>query len=209
MYFDGSLRLVGSTDLDAISVVGGQLYFSTDTNTNPNRVGGTADDSDIYRWNGGSELHPGRRRHHRRDPGRRQRRRLRVALGDGLPVLVRCRHHGHRPGCRPGRGHRAPHRQHVVRLLRRHRAQASPTPASTSTRSTSRDPVGRRHPRRRPPERSTATMSNTTLSTDSPSTDGSRPTPSPHHGPRPCPRCAGGAGNPDGCWCSCSSSRSA
>ena len=54
MYFDGSLRLVGSTDLDAISVVGGQLYFSTDTNTNPNQVGGTADDSDIYRWNGGS-----------------------------------------------------------------------------------------------------------------------------------------------------------
>ncbi|HNO32141.1 MAG TPA: hypothetical protein PKI78_10175, partial [Anaerolineales bacterium] len=54
LFFDGSVNLVGSTDLDAISVVGGTLYFSTDNTTIPNGVGGSGDDADIYRWNGGS-----------------------------------------------------------------------------------------------------------------------------------------------------------
>ena len=48
-------------DIDAISVVGGVLYFSTAGNTNPPGVGGTADDADIYRWNG-SDLRAGDRR---------------------------------------------------------------------------------------------------------------------------------------------------
>jgi hypothetical protein len=52
MYFDGSVRSVGNTDLDAISVVGGSLYFSTDNTTVPNGVSGSGDDADIYRWNG-------------------------------------------------------------------------------------------------------------------------------------------------------------
>ncbi len=61
MYFDGSLHGLGNNgnlDLDAISVVGavngagGTLYFSTFGNTNPPWVGGSADDADIYSWNG-------------------------------------------------------------------------------------------------------------------------------------------------------------
>jgi hypothetical protein len=43
-----------SFDLDAISIVGGTLYFSTDNNNVPPGAGGTGDDADIYRWNGGS-----------------------------------------------------------------------------------------------------------------------------------------------------------
>jgi hypothetical protein len=39
-------------DVDAISVAGGSLYFSTVGNTNPPTVGGTADDADVYRWDG-------------------------------------------------------------------------------------------------------------------------------------------------------------
>ena len=41
-------------DVDAISVVGGTLYFSTLTSTRPTPVGGTGDDADIYSWNGSS-----------------------------------------------------------------------------------------------------------------------------------------------------------
>ncbi|MFM9921089.1 multicopper oxidase domain-containing protein [Lacisediminihabitans sp. H27-G8] len=55
LYFDGSVRgLTGSraTDLDAISVVGGQLYFSTDNAAVPPGVSGAGDDADIYSWNG-------------------------------------------------------------------------------------------------------------------------------------------------------------
>jgi len=61
LYFDGTahgLGTSGNLDLDAISVVGavggtgGTLYFSTLGNTNPPGVGGTADDADIYSWNG-------------------------------------------------------------------------------------------------------------------------------------------------------------
>jgi len=42
------------TDLDAISIVGGTLYFSTVGNSAPPGVGGSPDDADIYSWNGSS-----------------------------------------------------------------------------------------------------------------------------------------------------------
>ena len=57
LFFDGSVRgLTGTsaTDLDAISIVGGQLYFSTDNAAIPPGAGGVGDDADIYRWNGAS-----------------------------------------------------------------------------------------------------------------------------------------------------------
>ncbi|MDJ0350528.1 S8 family serine peptidase [Cryobacterium sp. PH29-G1] len=56
VYFDGTARglTAANQDLDAISVVGGTLYFSTVGNTNPPGVSGTADDADIYSWNGTS-----------------------------------------------------------------------------------------------------------------------------------------------------------
>jgi hypothetical protein len=57
LFFDGSAHGLGTSanlDLDAISVAGGTLYFSTVGNTNPPGVGGAADDADIYSWNGTS-----------------------------------------------------------------------------------------------------------------------------------------------------------
>ncbi len=52
MFFDGSARgLSASTDLDAIDVVAGMLYFSTDNTNTPPGVAGAGDDSDIYSWN--------------------------------------------------------------------------------------------------------------------------------------------------------------
>jgi hypothetical protein len=47
-----------ATDLDAISIVGGQLYFSTDNAAVPPGAGtaSSGDDADIYRWNGGSSF---------------------------------------------------------------------------------------------------------------------------------------------------------
>ncbi len=61
LYFDGSANgLTGgsATDLDAISIVGaggaGNVYFSTDNTAVPPGAGGTGDDADIYRWNGGN-----------------------------------------------------------------------------------------------------------------------------------------------------------
>jgi hypothetical protein len=58
LYFDGSANGIGATDLDAISIVGaggpGNVYFSTDNTLVPPGAGGTGDDADIYRWNGGS-----------------------------------------------------------------------------------------------------------------------------------------------------------
>ena len=57
LFFDGSVRgLTGrsATDLDAISIVGGQLYFSTNTSAVPPGAGGSGDDADIYRWDGAS-----------------------------------------------------------------------------------------------------------------------------------------------------------
>ncbi len=53
VYFDGTAR--GLTDpgedLDAISIVGATLYFSTRASVNPG-VFGAPDDADIYSWNG-------------------------------------------------------------------------------------------------------------------------------------------------------------
>ena len=56
LYFDGTARGLTSDahDIDAISIVGSVLYFSTAGNANPPGVSGTADDADIYRWNGTS-----------------------------------------------------------------------------------------------------------------------------------------------------------
>ena len=56
VYFDGTAHgLTAATqDVDAISVAGGTLYFSTLGNANPPGVGGVADDADIYSWNGTS-----------------------------------------------------------------------------------------------------------------------------------------------------------
>ena len=59
LYFDGSVNGVGGTDLDAISIVAGTLYFSTDDTIVPPGAGGTGDDADIYRWNGGELVHAG------------------------------------------------------------------------------------------------------------------------------------------------------
>jgi hypothetical protein len=56
LFFDGSANGLptGDFDLDAISIVGGTLYFSTDNANVPTGAGGTSDDADIYVWNGGS-----------------------------------------------------------------------------------------------------------------------------------------------------------
>jgi hypothetical protein len=60
VYFDGTAfgLTAGNLDIDAFSIAGGTLYFSTLGNTNPPTlagcpaVGGTADDADIYSWSG-------------------------------------------------------------------------------------------------------------------------------------------------------------
>jgi hypothetical protein len=54
LFFDGSVAGVGNTDLDAISVVGGTLYFSTDNTAVPTGVAGAGDSADIYSWDGSS-----------------------------------------------------------------------------------------------------------------------------------------------------------
>jgi hypothetical protein len=56
VYFDGTAQglTAGNLDIDAFSIQGGILYFSTVGNTNPPGVTGTADDADIYAWNGTS-----------------------------------------------------------------------------------------------------------------------------------------------------------
>ncbi len=53
LFFDGSVNRVGSTNLDAISVRGGTLYFSLTNGRLPQGVGGSGDDADVYRWDGG------------------------------------------------------------------------------------------------------------------------------------------------------------
>ncbi|WP_421733530.1 multicopper oxidase domain-containing protein [Cellulomonas sp.] len=54
VFFNGTAHgLTAATlDLDAINITGTTLYFSTLGNTNPPGVTGTADDADIYSWNG-------------------------------------------------------------------------------------------------------------------------------------------------------------
>jgi hypothetical protein len=56
LYFDGTAAglTAANQDIDDFDVVGGMLYFSTAGNTNPPGVLGTADDADIYSWNGTS-----------------------------------------------------------------------------------------------------------------------------------------------------------
>lgn len=54
VYFDGTAQglTAAAHDIDTFKIVGGILYFSTVGNTNPPGVAGTADDSDIYAWDG-------------------------------------------------------------------------------------------------------------------------------------------------------------
>ncbi|MET4705750.1 S8 family serine peptidase [Frigoribacterium sp. UYMn621] len=55
MFFDGSTHGLGGNndlDVDAISVSGSTLYFSVLGNALPPGVTGSADDADIYSWNG-------------------------------------------------------------------------------------------------------------------------------------------------------------
>jgi CheY-like chemotaxis protein len=56
VFFDGTAQglTAGAQDVDAISIVDGTLYFSTVGNTNPTGLTGTADDADIYSWDGTS-----------------------------------------------------------------------------------------------------------------------------------------------------------
>ncbi len=56
LYFDGTAQGLtsGNHDIDAISILGTTLYFSTLGNAAVPGVGGTADDADIYSWNGTS-----------------------------------------------------------------------------------------------------------------------------------------------------------
>ena len=56
VYFDGTAAglTTANLDIDAFSIVGSTLFFSTTGSTNPPGVGGTADDADIYSWNGTS-----------------------------------------------------------------------------------------------------------------------------------------------------------
>jgi hypothetical protein len=56
VFFDGTAAGLTSNalDIDAFNIVGTTIYFSTAGNANPPGVGGTADDADIYTWNGSS-----------------------------------------------------------------------------------------------------------------------------------------------------------
>jgi hypothetical protein len=56
VWFDGTAHglTASGLDLDAISVDGATLSFSTRGNVNPPGVGGSADDADLYTWNGTS-----------------------------------------------------------------------------------------------------------------------------------------------------------
>ena len=56
VYFDGTAAglTANNLDIDAFSISGSSIYFSTVGNTNPPGVAGTADDADIYSWNGSS-----------------------------------------------------------------------------------------------------------------------------------------------------------
>ena len=54
VWFDGTAHGLTSSalDLDALSVAGTNVYFSTAGDGKPPGVGGTADDADIFRWDG-------------------------------------------------------------------------------------------------------------------------------------------------------------
>lgn len=52
VYFDGTANGLGASNIDAISIAGSTLYFSTSDTTLPTGVSGVGDDADIYSWNG-------------------------------------------------------------------------------------------------------------------------------------------------------------
>ena len=52
VYFDGTANGLGASNIDAISIVGGTLYFSTSDTSLPTSVSGVGDDADIYSSNG-------------------------------------------------------------------------------------------------------------------------------------------------------------
>jgi hypothetical protein len=54
LYFDGTAAglTAANHDIDTFKIVGGVLYFSTFGNSNPPGVTGTADNADIYSWDG-------------------------------------------------------------------------------------------------------------------------------------------------------------
>ena len=56
VFFDGTAHGLTSAaeDVDALSVAGSTVYFSTLGNTSPPGVAGAADDADVYSWNGSS-----------------------------------------------------------------------------------------------------------------------------------------------------------
>ena len=91
VYFDGTPAATGlsGSDLDAISIVGGVLYFSTDDSDVPAGVAGGGDDADIYSWNGTSFA----RVFDATATGvvDRQRRRLRLGGCDALLPVLRAR----------------------------------------------------------------------------------------------------------------------
>ena len=56
LYFNGSAHGLAASDIDAISIYGGRLYFSLTNATRPPGVSGAGDDADIYRWNTGNSF---------------------------------------------------------------------------------------------------------------------------------------------------------
>ena len=90
-------------------------------NTNPPGVNGTADDADIYRWNGTAFSRASTCRRPVQRPGQRERRRVRARGRDALLRLL----HGHRDPVRARldrrRGRRLLRRRHLVDVLRRQR----------------------------------------------------------------------------------------
>lgn len=49
---NANATIANNLDIDAFAITGSNRYFSTAGNSNPPGVGGTADDADIYLWNG-------------------------------------------------------------------------------------------------------------------------------------------------------------
>jgi len=52
VFFDGTANGLAASNIDAISVAGGVLYFSTSDTILPPLLTGVGDDADIYAWNG-------------------------------------------------------------------------------------------------------------------------------------------------------------
>ena len=52
IYFDGTANGFAASNVDAFSIVGSTLYFSTSDTTLPTGVTGVGDDADIYAWDG-------------------------------------------------------------------------------------------------------------------------------------------------------------